>query len=75
MDSTVSQCRHLLAQAEPILAGLEDAHLALEPRPGVKTAGWLVGHLAVTGDRAFLDAAAKRTRSAVDAWFRSASTA
>ncbi|HJU72238.1 MAG TPA: DinB family protein [Gemmatimonadaceae bacterium] len=32
------------------LAGLNDTHRALEPSPGLKTAGWLVGHLAVTGD-------------------------
>jgi DinB superfamily len=50
MESSVAQCRYLLARAESILAGLDDAHLALEPRPATKTAGWLIGHLAVTGD-------------------------
>jgi hypothetical protein len=50
MDSSIGQCRHLLSLATPILAGLGDAHLALEPHPGTKTAGWLIGHLAVTGD-------------------------
>lgn len=50
MNATVSQCRYLLALAEPILDGLSDPHRALEPEPGVKTAGWLVGHLVVTGD-------------------------
>ena len=50
MDSSVAQCRHLLSLADAAFAGLEDAHLALEPRPGTKTAGWLIGHLAVTGD-------------------------
>lgn len=50
MKSSAAQCRHLLSQADPILAGLEDAHLALEPQAGVKTAGWIIGHLAVSGD-------------------------
>jgi hypothetical protein len=50
MQSSVAQCRHLLFLAESILAGLDDSHLALEPQPGTKTAGWLIGHLAVTGD-------------------------
>jgi hypothetical protein len=50
MGSSVLQCRHLLSLAEPILSGLDDSHRALEPQRGVKTAGWLIGHLAVTGD-------------------------
>jgi hypothetical protein len=50
MNSSIRQCHHLLADAEPILAALDDSHLALEPQPGTKTAGWLIGHLAVTGD-------------------------
>ena len=50
MGPTVLQCRHLLSLAEPILAGLDDSHCALEPQRGTKTAGWLIGHLAVTGD-------------------------
>lgn len=50
MESSVTQCRHLLSLASPVMAGLSDEHLALEPRPGTKTAGWLIGHLAVTGD-------------------------
>ena len=45
-----AQSRYMLAQAERILAGLDDGHLSLEPKPGMKTAGWLIGHLAVTGD-------------------------
>jgi hypothetical protein len=40
----------MLSLAEPIFAGLDDSHLALEPEPGAKTAGWLIGHLAVSGD-------------------------
>src|SRR5262245_38749649 len=50
MNASIAQCRHLLSQAEPILAGLDDSHRALEPHPGAKTAGWLIGHLSVTGD-------------------------
>ena len=50
MDHNISQCRYLLALAVPILDGLDDSHRALEPQPGVKTAGWLIGHLATSGD-------------------------
>jgi hypothetical protein len=50
MDVQVGQCRYLLKLADRVLAGLDDSHSALEPRPGTKTAGWLVGHLAVSGD-------------------------
>ena len=42
----------MVSQAKPILAGLGDEHRALEPMPGTKTAGWLLGHLAFTGDYA-----------------------
>ena len=50
MAQTISQCRYLLSQATAILDGLDDSHRALEPQPGVKTAGWLIGHLATSGD-------------------------
>ena len=50
MDQSTTQCRQLLRIATPLLAGLDDSHLALQPQPGLKTAGWLLGHLAVTGD-------------------------
>src|SRR3989442_406242 len=50
MNATLAQCRYLLSLAEPILDGLDDCHRALEPQPGAKTAGWLIGHLAVSGD-------------------------
>jgi hypothetical protein len=50
MGPSIAQCRHLLTVAERVLAGLDDSHRALEPQAGVKTAGWLIGHLAVTGD-------------------------
>jgi hypothetical protein len=47
---SVTQCRFLASSADRVLGRLTDAHLALEPQPGGKTAGWLVGHLSVTGD-------------------------
>jgi hypothetical protein len=50
MKSSVDQCRHLIPVGERLIADLTDAHRAFEPRPGTKTAGWLLGHLAVTGD-------------------------
>jgi hypothetical protein len=50
MHTSIQQCKHLLAQASVVFARLHDSHRALEPQPGAKTAGWLVGHLAVTGD-------------------------
>ncbi|HVD60289.1 MAG TPA: hypothetical protein VNC11_05395, partial [Gemmatimonadaceae bacterium] len=45
-----AQCRHLLSLAEPMLDGLRDEHTTLEPTPGNKTAGWILGHLCITGD-------------------------
>ena len=50
MQLSAAQCRHYLTQADAILGGLNDEHRALLPKPGAKTAGWLVGHLCVTGD-------------------------
>jgi hypothetical protein len=50
MDPIVTQCRFLIASADPLFAGLDDSHRALEPTPRTKTAGWLIGHLSVTGD-------------------------
>ena len=50
MEQIVRQCRYLTTLAAPAVAGLDDTHRALEPHPGTKTAGWLIGHLAVTGD-------------------------
>lgn len=49
-DSIAAQSRYLMAQTARILDGLDDGHLSVEPKPGMKTAGWLIGHLAVTGD-------------------------
>src|ERR1041385_616659 len=50
MRAAADQGAFLLEQYAWCLAGLEDRHSALEPVPGGKTAGWLVGHLVVTGD-------------------------
>jgi hypothetical protein len=50
LASFAAQGRFLMAMAERHTADLDDSHRALEPAPGVKTAGWLIGHLAVTGD-------------------------
>jgi hypothetical protein len=50
MKHAIAQCGHFLRQSDRLLAGLDDSHRALEPRKGTKTAGWLIGHLAVTGD-------------------------
>jgi hypothetical protein len=50
MKASILQSKHLLRLAEPTLTGLDDTHLAVEPEPGMKTAGWIIGHLAVTAD-------------------------
>jgi hypothetical protein len=50
MKLIAQQCRKNLADAEKLIARLNDSHRALEPQPGAKTAGWLLGHLATTGD-------------------------
>jgi hypothetical protein len=43
-------CTHLLTYARPMLADLGDEHLALPAATSGKTAGWLIGHLSITGD-------------------------
>jgi len=50
MHAVATQTRFLLQQYDKLLAGLDDRHRALEPVPGTKTAGWLLGHLCITGD-------------------------
>ncbi|HUQ18358.1 MAG TPA: DinB family protein [Gemmatimonadaceae bacterium] len=49
-ETISAQCRYLIASAEAMLNGLNDEHAALEPTPGNKSAGWLLGHLCITGD-------------------------
>ncbi len=50
MRSAAAQTGFLLAQYDRLLQGLDDEHLAWAPAPGGKTAGWLLGHLVITGD-------------------------
>lgn len=50
MHAAAAQGTFLLQQYDRWLADLEDRHLAHEPLPGTKTAGWILGHLVVTGD-------------------------
>ena len=50
LGAFTSQGRFIFGQGKRWLADLTDDHLALEPIAGTKTAGWLVGHLSVTGD-------------------------
>ena len=50
LSAYTRQGRFILGQGKRLLADLTDDHLALEPIAGTKTAGWLVGHLSVTGD-------------------------
>ena len=50
MHDSVTQCRFLIREMEEITSDLNDEHRALQARPGTKTAGWLIGHIAVTGD-------------------------
>ncbi len=52
MKRTVGICRYLLLRAEDVCRGLDDTHRSLEPAAGASTAGWLLGHLTVTGDYA-----------------------
>lgn len=49
-QTLVDQCRYMLSFAEPMLVGLQDSHSALEPVAGNKSAGWILGHLTVSGD-------------------------
>src|SRR5688500_19828878 len=46
----VAQCRYLLGTYGKLLDDLDDSDRANQPTPEGKTAGWLVGQLAVTGD-------------------------
>jgi hypothetical protein len=50
MQAAAIQCAFHLKVYKGWLADLEDQHLALEQAPGLKTAGWLLGHMVVTGD-------------------------
>ena len=50
LERAARQGRFLLQQYDRLLGGLDERHVGLEPFPGAKTAGWLLGHLAITGD-------------------------
>ncbi|HEX7940134.1 MAG TPA: DinB family protein [Gemmatimonadaceae bacterium] len=50
MKESVAQCRFFLTVFAEAVAGLDDSHRAVLPNDGAKTAGWILGHLAVTGD-------------------------
>jgi hypothetical protein len=50
MDASIQQCRYLILLADSLLDGIDDSHIAIEPQPGLKTVGWLVGHLVTTAD-------------------------
>lgn len=50
MKDAATICRHLLTYAELTLPDLTDEHLALASETNGKTAGWILGHLCVTGD-------------------------
>ena len=50
MEECIQQCRYLILLADSLLDGIDDSQIAIEPRPGLKTVGWLVGHLATTAD-------------------------
>ena len=45
-----AQCRYIVGNYRKLLADLDDSHRTLQPMPKSKTAGWIVGHLCVTGD-------------------------
>ncbi|CAG0965131.1 hypothetical protein ARNL5_01234 [Anaerolineae bacterium] len=50
LDPFAAQGRFILSGAKRWMADLDDSHRALQPVPSGKTAGWLLGHMAVTGD-------------------------
>lgn len=50
MQAAATQGAFLLTQYASCFRDLEDRHRAHEPMPGTKTAGWLIGHLVITGD-------------------------
>src|SRR5579862_8713882 len=50
MKNAATVCSYLVQYAGPSLSDLTDEHLALTAGTGGKTAGWILGHLCVTGD-------------------------
>jgi len=49
-EAAARQCRLELGAAIGLMRGLHDPHRAVEPQAGMKTAGWIIGHLCATGD-------------------------
>lgn len=50
MKDASAICLQLLSYAGPLVTDLGDEHLALAAANNGKTAGWLIGHLCITGD-------------------------
>lgn len=50
LATAASACAYLASECRALSADLRDEHAALAPHPHAKTAGWLLGHLAVSGD-------------------------
>ena len=50
MQASATQGAYLLKTYDRWLSGLEDADRAWSIAPASKTAGWLLGHLVITGD-------------------------
>jgi hypothetical protein len=50
MQASATQAAYLLHTCDRWLSGLDDADRAWSPAPDSKTAGWLIGHLVITGD-------------------------
>ena len=52
MQAAATQGAIIIKTYDKWFADLTDRHRAIEPVKGLKTAGWLMGHLVVTGDYA-----------------------
>lgn len=50
MQASATQAAYLLRIYDRWLSGLDDEDRAWAPAPESKTAGWLLGHLVITGD-------------------------
>ena len=50
MEHVARVCSYLLEYGRPLMADLRDEHRALVPAPTAKPAGWIIGHLVVSGD-------------------------
>jgi hypothetical protein len=50
VKDSVTQSRFFQMVFAETIVGLDDSHRAVLPQPGSKTAGWIIGHLCVTGD-------------------------